>query len=1117
MVALCEVFCVQEGSLMPWVVPGPRLAFHITAEVRRLLGVEESWVTLRGGVLLVDVGRAELLAGRWRLLAPEAQPRLRASDLYAGALLEQIFRLLIAHHLEHVDPTAMRVAEERARRALGADFDQTLEAFVARYPPPDVARGAPARVALRRVVDGVSGVQVAIEEAWMCFLANANPALRALKPWVDVAPLSERTRFDVLIRALQSHFDEGPSASFAPESSLFRAMLEPIERHPESMAGQLRFVREQWGAQLGERFEGLLDSLHEALVMVAEEDEFVVRRDTLGVGRPSFEGFADALLAGQSGGDAAPMERFSPDSAWMPQVVMVAKSTYVWLDQLSAASGRQVQRLDEVPDAALDELAELGFNALWLIGVWRRSRASREIKILRGQRDALASAYALDDYVIAEELGGEPAFAALRERALQRGIRLATDMVPNHVGIDGRWVREHPERLISVPTPPYPNYRFEGPDLSPDPTIELRIEQGYFDGSDAAVVFERIDRQSGERRYVYHGNDGTLMPWNDTAQLDYARADVREAVIETILEVARRAPIVRFDAAMTLAKRHIRRLWYPPVGEEGGVPSRGRTGSMTEADFEAAMPQEFWREVVDRIAVEAPDTLLLAEAFWMLEGYFVRTLGMHRVYNSAFMHMLRDQNNSGYRSLMREVLAFDARVLQRYVNFMNNPDEESAREQFGEGDRFFAVSTLLATLPGLPMFGHGQVEGLREKYGMEYQRAKRDEKPDPHLLARHAREIAPLLRRRWQFADVDGFRLFDAVDLEGALVEDVYAYANVVSGARSWVLVNHRYERAAGWLKRSVPMVLGLDEAPVVDSLAAALGLEGGPKRFLVGRDAVSGRTFVRPSDELIDLGWSFELEGYQVLVLLDIEERFDHDGTLAALVAAGAQSGLAGFEQRRHELLASPWREALRAWLAGAVAAARGAALGTSSGGAAVEPASLLPPPLAWRLEAAPEALQVAWWLAYALRLPAGLAAVQHLLERPDVDLELDGIRPLLSEHLHEDPAPWSRAVLAYVALQDAAASRTKGDRLEQPDVERLLSEPLGVHSYQGVMYAEGAVVDALLGLLTLGEAQSWCQRAAEGSYRWPLVVELLGAALLAPSDVSIDAPAGEVGEREG
>jgi len=33
-----------------------------------------------------------------------------------------------------------------------------------------------------------------------------------------------------------------------------------------------------------------------------------------------------------------------------------------------------------------------------------------------------------------------------------------------------------------------------------------------------------------------------------------------------------------------------------------------------------------------------------------MEGYFVRTLGMHRVYNSAFMNMLRDEENANYRS-----------------------------------------------------------------------------------------------------------------------------------------------------------------------------------------------------------------------------------------------------------------------------------------------------------------------------------------------------------------------------------------------------------------------------------------------------------------------------------
>ena len=90
------------------------------------------------------------------------------------------------------------------------------------------------------------------------------------------------------------------------------------------------------------------------------------------------------------------------------------------------------------------------------------------------------------------------------------------------------------------------------------------------------------------------------------------------------------------------------------------------------------MPVEFWREVVDRVAAEVPGTLLLAEAFWLLEGYFVRTLGMHRVYNSAFMHMLRDEDGAGYRKVVSETIEFDPEILKRYVNFMSNPDEKTA-------------------------------------------------------------------------------------------------------------------------------------------------------------------------------------------------------------------------------------------------------------------------------------------------------------------------------------------------------------------------------------------------------------------------------------------------------
>src|SRR5438552_16737631 len=174
---------------------------------------------------------------------------------------------------------------------------------------------------------------------------------------------------------------------------------------------------------------------------------------------------------------------------------------------------------------------------------------------------------------------------------------------------------------------------------------------------------------------------------------------------------------------------------------------------MTKAQFDALVPQEFWREGVDRVAAEAPDTLLLAEAFWLMEGYFVRTLGMHRVYNSAFMNMLRDEENANYRSVIKNTLEFDPEILKRYVNFMNNPDERTAVDQFGKGDKYFGVCTMMVTLPGLPMFGHGQVEGFEERYGMEFRRAYRDERVDVGLVERHEREIFPLLHRRAQFAD----------------------------------------------------------------------------------------------------------------------------------------------------------------------------------------------------------------------------------------------------------------------------------------------------------------------------------------------------------------------------
>jgi hypothetical protein len=264
------------------------------------------------------------------------------------------------------------------------------------------------------------------------------------------------------------------------------------------------------------------------------------------------------------------------------------------------------------------------------------------------------------------------------------------------------------------------------------------------------------------------------------------------------------------------------------------------------------MPNEFWREVVDRVSEEAADTLLIAEAFWLLEGYFVRHLGMHRVYNSAFMHMLRDGDTAGYRALLRESLAFDPTVLERYVNFMSNPDERPAVEQFGSGDRYRGVCLLLATLPGLPMFAHGQVEGFSERYGMEYGRSYSDEEADAELISWHESRVAPLLRKRDLFAGSARFQLFDFHADSGGVDEAVLAYANGAAGERVLAVYNHSDRSARG-----------LSCAPLTEALA----LDPTRQRHLL-RDRLGDTELTVDYRRLVEGGLELEVGPYEFLLL---------------------------------------------------------------------------------------------------------------------------------------------------------------------------------------------------------------------------------------------------------
>lgn len=872
---------------------------HLSADARRQLDFERIWAPLR-----LRRYPPVIFFRRLSSVMQAAGTAVTAGKLTLYSTLLAIYRYLIdsvGHHTE-----SGLLADAVASRGISPEADEfkaACHAFEEYFPPLSSLEG----------LQGTEYRHIILREMLLLDMASQNMALESFRWILDDKGLASASPYPAVTAAMKGALADSPRLE-GLGVSLIEAIFAPVKASPESLAGQLAYIRDTWGAFIpAELFSEVLTAFD-----ILEEEE---RPWSDGGSGPSqvlsFGGGAAVNGVGDAGGgqmdpshvagyDQPEYEAFSPDADWMSNVVLIAKMTHVWLDQLSQVYGYPVSRLDQIPDSELDVLAARGFTGLWLIGLWERSEASRRIKEICGNPEAHASAYSLYDYTIAADLGGEEAFLNLKSRAWKRGIRLASDMVPNHTGIYSRWVIEHPDWFIQTDYPQFPTYSYNGEDLSRDPAVTLQIEDGYWTKHDAAVAFRMIDRRDGRTRYIYHGNDGTSIPWNDTAQLNYLIPEVREAVMQTILHVARLTPIIRFDAAMTLAKKHYQRLWFPQRGLGGGIPSRAEH-AMGRDEFDAVFPVEFWREVVDRVAAETPGTLLLAEAFWMMEGYFVRTLGMHRVYNSAFMNMLKAEENAKYRQTIRNVLEFNPEILKRFVNFMNNPDEKTAVEQFGSQGKYFGACLLMATMPGLPMFGHGQVEGFREKYGMEYRKAYWDETVDEGLLKGHEFWIFPLLRKRWLFSGSERFELYNFYCNDGSLDENVFAYSNMAGGERAVVLYNNRHGLTSGWIKDASAVarkVDGGDSELQKNSLGRALNLPAENDCHIAFRDLATGLVYLRNSLDIHENGLYAELGEYEFHLFWEFRElRDETESSWAPLCTHLAGRGVHSVEEELVQL----------------------------------------------------------------------------------------------------------------------------------------------------------------------------------------------------------------------
>ncbi|MCP5061392.1 MAG: alpha-amylase [Ignavibacteriae bacterium] len=893
----------------------PTYEFHIAKQIRKKYQIDDSLFSQSGNVVFANFYQVRVLANKMNKLR-NIENHISPGELNAIGLIDEIYHLIINKFFRESMPGAFKEVIINLQSSLGkASLNGLLLEFVTIFPPYEVYKGVKSEVEyLNNSTDGKPNTEIILEELLLLRFSNQNLAFHKFKELFDENYFTQKEIYSQALTNMEAFLDKEEYNIGGTKENLFSLLRKPLANNPNNLWEQIEFIKNEWNIFIDEK---LLTKIYSSKDLFKESIIFETHAIVGGPpptiapqykGKPQnpaemFIGKSLYNYVEDSVEDYEEPEQFTPDVNWMPNLVMIAKNIFVWLDQLSKKYKREIKTLDQIPIEEMKQLQKRNINGLWLIGIWERSSASETIKHVMGNTDAVASAYSLYDYTIANDLGGEQAYNIFNEYAKKHGIRLASDMVPNHTGIYSKWMIEHPEYFIQSEHPPFPNYRFTGVNLSAHSDLEIRIEDQYWNKTDAAVVFERKYLPTNETKYFYHGNDGTVMPWNDTAQLDLLKEEVREAIIQKIFDVARKFSVIRFDAAMTLAKKHFSRLWYPQPGKGGDIASRA-DHALTKKQFDEFFPKEFWREVVDRINTEMPETLLLAEAFWLMEGYFVRTLGMHRVYNSAFMHMMMKEENDKYRELITNTLEFEPEILKRYVNFMSNPDEETAIEQFGTGDKYFAVLVLLCTLPGLPMLAHGQIEGYTEKYGMEYKRAYYDEQPNQWLVEKHEKEIFPLLSKRHLFSEIEQFWLFDFINSNGNLNENIYAYTNASNNEKALVFVNNKYEKVKGFINHSRQKLVTNNNAKNLTNvtIAESLNFKNEENYFYIAKNVITGLEFIFKGTHIHSSGLRFSLDEYEYKVLIGFREIYDSSGETNLFYKKLKGKGVPNFEKERDE-----------------------------------------------------------------------------------------------------------------------------------------------------------------------------------------------------------------------
>lgn len=264
----------------------------------------------------------------------------------------------------------------------------------------------------------------------------------------------------------------------------------------------------------------------------------------------------------------------------------------------------------------LDEMQEMGINVLWMMPVCEP-----------GVKNAFGSPYCIKDFkAINPKYGSIADMKDLVDKAHAKGMKVILDWIANHTSWDNTWITEH--------------------------------KDWYTQDSNGNVI------------------SPAGMGWNDVADLNFNKADMRDAMID----------------AMS--------FWVTSTGIDG-----------FRCDYAEGVPHDFWKDAITELHKLNADLLMLAESgddsfygdgFDMIYGWD---------YNSKLQSLFNGKTKvaSFYEYAEKEMNEVpEGKHIMRYAINHDVAAENTVASLYGNHDAMIAAYALTAMIGGVPMIYSAQ-------------------------------------------------------------------------------------------------------------------------------------------------------------------------------------------------------------------------------------------------------------------------------------------------------------------------------------------------------------------------------------------------------------------------